>query len=102
MNDECPNPDNMPKTKVHAAQWQACVDFDVSSSLPNCKVPIHVIGFSQDMQAPPSLGKKAAELAGNGHFHLLEGLGHLSLVGHRPGVVNGRIRSIIENESNGA
>lgn len=85
-----------------AAQWQACVDFDVSGSLPDCKVPIHVIGFSQDMQAPPSLGRKAAELAANGHFHLLEGLGHLSLVGHRPEVVNNRIRSIIESESKGA
>ncbi len=84
-----------------AAQWQACVDFDVSGALPACKVPIHVIGFSQDMQAPPSLGKKAAELAGNGNFHLLEGLGHLSLVGHRPEVVNSRIRTIIEDESKG-
>ena len=57
---------------------------------------MHVIGFSQDMQAPPQLGKKAAELAGNGHFHLLEGLGHLSLCGHKPQVVNACIREIIE------
>lgn len=78
-----------------AAQWQACIDFDVTEALPHCRVPIHVVGFSQDIQAPPSLGRKAAELAGDGHFHLLEGLGHLSLVGHRPEVVNDCIRTII-------
>jgi 3-oxoadipate enol-lactonase len=78
-----------------AAQWQACIDFDVTEQLPNCTVPIHVIGFSQDMQAPPSLGRRAAELAANGQFHLLEGLGHVSLVGHRPEVVNQRIDDII-------
>lgn len=80
-----------------AAQWQACIDFDVTEQLPHCSVPIHVIGFSQDMQAPPTLGKRAAALAGDGHFHLLEGLGHLSLVGHRPEVVNGRILEIIHS-----
>ena len=78
-----------------AAQWQACVDFDVSGALPSCKVPIHVIGFSQDMQAPPSLGRAAAALAPDGHFHLLDGLGHLSLAGHRPGPVNDLIRRIL-------
>lgn len=85
-----------------AAQWQACIDFDVTEALPQCQVPIHVIGFSQDMQAPPSLGRRAADLAGNGHFHLLEGLGHLSLVGHRPAVVNACIGNIIDGIQNGA
>ncbi len=80
-----------------AAQWQACIDFDVTAQLPACSVPIHVVGFSQDMQAPPSLGKRASDLAGNGHFHLLDGLGHLSLVGHRPGTVNAKIREIISS-----
>ena len=79
-----------------AAQWQACIEFDVSDRLPACNVPIHVIGFSQDMQAPPPFGRRAADLAGDGHFHLLEGLGHLSLVGHRPEVVNDCILRIIE------
>src|SRR5262249_11646528 len=45
------------------AQWQACIDFDVEAELRGCQVPIHVIGFSQDMQAPPSLGRRAAKLA---------------------------------------
>lgn len=80
-----------------AAQWQACIDFDVSEDLPQCRVPIEVIGFAQDMQTPPSLGRRAAELAANGRFHLLEGLSHISLVGHRPEAVNNLIRSIIQD-----
>ena len=79
------------------AQWQACIDFDVTDRLPGCRVPIHVIGFSQDMQAPPQLGRRAAELAGNGRFTLLDGLGHLSLAGHRPEIVNDCIRGILES-----
>lgn len=82
-----------------AAQWQACIDFDVSEELPECRVPIEVIGFSQDMQTPPSLGRRAAELAANARFHLLEGLSHISLVGHRPEAVNTLIRSIIQDSA---
>ena len=78
-----------------AAQWQACIDFDVTDRLPQCRVPLHVVGFTQDMQAPPSLGRAAAALAPDGHFHLLDGLGHLSLVGHRPEPVNDCIRRIL-------
>jgi pimeloyl-ACP methyl ester carboxylesterase len=80
-----------------AAQWQACIDFDVVDQLPGCRVPIHVIAFSQDMQAPPSHGKLVADLAPEGHFHLLEGLGHLSMAGHRPEQVNDRIRAIVNS-----
>ena len=78
------------------AQWQACCEFDTTARLPHCEVPIHVIGFGLDMQAPPSLGRKCAGLAANGHYHHLEGLSHLSLCGHRHEVVNAAIRSIIE------
>ena len=77
------------------AQWQACIDFDVTEQLPECEVPVHVIAFSQDMQAPPSLGQRVADLARDGHYHLLDGLGHLSLVGHRPEMVNTCIREIL-------
>lgn len=83
------------ESKFLIAQWQACIDFDVEAELQRCEVPIHVIGFSQDMQAPPSLGKRAAEFAPKGKFHLLEGLGHLSLAGHRAAAVNSEIRNII-------
>jgi len=79
-----------------AAQWQACVDFDSFDRLPQCKVPLHVIAFSQDVQTPPPRGKVVAERAPQGYFHLLEGLGHCSAFGHKPDVVNDCIRGIVE------
>lgn len=76
-------------------QWQACIDFDVTEELKSCEVPIHAIGFSLDIQSPPNLGRKVAELAKDGTFHLIEGLGHLSLVGHKPDLVNRKVEDII-------
>ena len=76
------------------AQWQACIEFDVYDRLPDCRVPIHVFGFSHDMQAPWPYGKEVAERARDGHFHYFDGLGHLSLVGHRHDEVNARLAEI--------
>ena len=68
-----------------AAQWQACIDFDSLDRLPGLKVPLHVVAGTHDVQTPPAHGRRVAEAAGkNGHYHLLEGLGHLSLAGHPP------------------
>jgi len=79
-----------------AAQWDACLKYDSLERLPDCQVPLHVISFEQDLQTPPSRGQVVADAAANGHFHLLEGLGHFSIFGHRPEQVNALIRSIIE------
>jgi pimeloyl-ACP methyl ester carboxylesterase len=81
------------------AQWQACIDFDIVDQLPHCRVPIHAIGFDQDLQTPPPLVKRMASLAGNGHFHLLPGLGHVSCEVHKPDVVNAKLREIISLEA---
>jgi pimeloyl-ACP methyl ester carboxylesterase len=78
-----------------AAQWQACLDYDSTERLPKCQVPLHVIGFSEDVQTPPQRASQVAELAADGTFHLLEGLGHGSAFGHRPEVVNEKLRSIL-------
>lgn len=78
-----------------AAQWQACLDYDSSSLLPSIEVPIHAVAFSEDVQTPPQRVREVADLAANGHFHLLQGLGHGSAFGHRPDVVNATIRGII-------
>jgi pimeloyl-ACP methyl ester carboxylesterase len=78
-----------------AAQWEGCSDFSSEDRLPGCTVPLHVIGFSQDVQAPPGLGRRVAELAPQGQFHLLEGLGHCSAFGHKPEVVNECIDEIL-------
>jgi pimeloyl-ACP methyl ester carboxylesterase len=82
-----------------AAQWQACLDYDSSALLPQIKVPIHAVAFSEDVQTPPRRVREVAELAGNGHFHLLQGLGHGSAFGHRPEVVNRCLREILDSES---
>jgi pimeloyl-ACP methyl ester carboxylesterase len=78
-----------------AAQWQACLDYDSLDRLPDCRVPLHVVAFSQDLQCPPARGRLVAAAAPKGRFHLLEGLGHVSLIGHRPDAVNECIRGII-------
>lgn len=58
-------------------------------------MPLHVIGFSEDVQTPPQRARQVADLAANGTFHLLDGLGHGSAFGHRPGVVNRHVRAIL-------
>ena len=79
------------------AQWQACIDFDVEAALPKCRVPIDVIGFSEDCQAPSPMGHRAAMLAPNARFHMLPGLGHLSCEVHKPEVVNAKIWEILSS-----
>jgi pimeloyl-ACP methyl ester carboxylesterase len=81
-----------------AAQWQACLDYDSGSLLPHIAAPIHAVAFSEDVQTPPQRVREVAELAANGHFHLLQGLGHGSAFGHRPEAVNECLRSIIDSE----
>lgn len=78
-----------------AAQWQACLEYDSSALLPNTDVPIHAIAFSEDVQTPPQRVRQVSDLAANGHFHLLQGLGHGSAFGHRPDVVNACVREIV-------
>jgi pimeloyl-ACP methyl ester carboxylesterase len=78
-----------------AAQWQACLDYDSSELLPRIPAPIHAVALSQDVQTPPQRVREVAELAANGHFHLLEGLGHGSAFGHRPDVVNACVAEIL-------
>ena len=79
-----------------AAQWEGCLTFNSVDRLPSCEVPLHVIVFSQDMQCPPALGRRVAELAPKGELHLLDGLGHCSAFGHRPEQVNACIAGVLE------
>lgn len=81
-----------------AGQWEGCLTFNSADRLPTCRVPLHVIAFSQDMQTPPQLGRRVAELVPQGSFHLLDGLGHCSAFGHRPDQVNECIAGILEAE----
>ena len=82
-------------SEMLSAQWQACLEYSAISQLPNCKRPIHVIAFDQDMQTPPAKCKLVSEAAAEGYFHLLKGLGHCSIFRHKPEVVSDKIREII-------
>jgi hypothetical protein len=54
-----------------------------------------VIAFAQDVQTPPARCKQVADLAPQGHFHLLEGLGHS--FSYRSDIVNPLLRDIIDH-----
>jgi pimeloyl-ACP methyl ester carboxylesterase len=81
-----------------AAQWQACLDFDSGPLLARIAAPVHAVAFSEDVQTPPQRVREVAELAADGHFHLLQGLGHGSAFGHRPEVVNACLREIVAGQ----
>ncbi len=78
------------------AQWEPCLRFDQTDRLPSCEVPLHVIAFSEDVEAPPQDAKVVADLAPNAEYHLFEGMGHGSIYGHAHDVLNPFIRDLIE------
>jgi len=77
-------------------QWQACLDFDCREDLKTCPVPMHVISFSEDIQTAPSMCKVVSDLAPNGVFHEIPGLGHVSMTRHEPGIVADKLIEIID------
>ncbi len=79
-------------------QWEACLEFDCREHLKTCPVPFHVISFSQDVQTAPVMCKVVADLVPNGKFHELPGLGHVSMLSHRPDVVAAKLREIITSD----
>ena len=85
--------DREPKDLID--QWEACLEFDCRDGLKTCPVPFHVISFSEDVQTAPAMCKVVADLVPNGVFHELPGLGHVSMLSHRPEVVAAKLREII-------
>jgi pimeloyl-ACP methyl ester carboxylesterase len=75
-------------------QWDASLRFDQRAALPGVKVPVHVIAFNEDVQAPPQDGEEVAQLVPGAEFHLLDGLGHGSWYGHAHDRINGVIEDI--------
>jgi hypothetical protein len=61
-------------------------------------VQFHVISFSEDVQTAPSMCKVVSDLAPNGTFHEIAGLGHVSMVRHRPESVAEKLREILDSE----
>ena len=82
-------------------QWEACLAFDCRAGLAACPVPIHAIAFSEDVQTPPQMVKAVADLARHGHYHEIEGLGHVSVARGEQDVVNALIERILAAEGYG-
>ncbi len=64
------------------AQWELCLRNDQREELRSCRVPLHVLAGSEDVEVPPSLQRSVAELAPDATFELVRGAGHGSLFGH--------------------
>jgi pimeloyl-ACP methyl ester carboxylesterase len=74
-------------------QWDACLRYDQRAQLLSVRVPVHVIAFAEDVQAPPQDGQELAALIPGATFHLLDGMGHGSWYGH----AHERLNPIINN-----
>lgn len=77
------------------SQWDASLRFDQRDRLPRLRVPVHVVSFAEDVQAPPQDGEELASLIPSAEFHLLEGMGHGSWYGHAHERLNGYLESIL-------
>jgi pimeloyl-ACP methyl ester carboxylesterase len=77
------------------SQWDVSLTFDQRDRLPSVSVPVHVISFAEDIQAPPQDGEELAGLIPNAEFHLLEGMGHGSWYGHAHDELNPYIDRIL-------
>jgi pimeloyl-ACP methyl ester carboxylesterase len=78
-------------------QWEMCLRFDQTDQLPTCQVPIHVIAGAEDVQAPPQDAKVVADLAPNGTYRLIDGMGHCSIYGHLHDTLNPMIEELIRS-----
>jgi len=77
-------------------QWESCLLYDQTEQLPSCMVPMHVIAFAEDIQAPPQDGQELAEVAGNAEYTEFAGMGHGSIYGHTHDILNPFIKASIE------
>lgn len=77
------------------SQWDASLRYDQRERLPSVIVPVHVIAFAEDVQAPPQDGEELANLIPGAEFHLLEGMGHGSWYGHAHDRLNPYIEQLI-------
>jgi pimeloyl-ACP methyl ester carboxylesterase len=78
------------------SQWEPCLTFNVTESLPASTVPLEVVCFSEDVCSPPAYSAQLAELAPRARYHELAGMGHGSLFGHRPEEVSRFVRRLVD------
>jgi pimeloyl-ACP methyl ester carboxylesterase len=77
-------------------QWDASLRFDQRRQLGSVQVPVHVIAFAEDVQAPPQDGRELADLIPGATFDLLDGMGHSSWYGHAHEQLNPFIKGLID------
>jgi pimeloyl-ACP methyl ester carboxylesterase len=77
-------------------QWEASLRYDQRAQLPSVRVPMHVIAFTEDVQAPPQDGQEMAEMIPSAEFHLLADMGHASWYGHAHDTINPYILNLID------
>ena len=59
-------------------------------------LPMHVIAFDEDVQAPPQDGARARrDHPGRASYHLMMGMGHSSWFGHAHDEINPYILDLI-------
>jgi pimeloyl-ACP methyl ester carboxylesterase len=78
------------------AQWEPCVLFDQTARLPECRVPLHVVVFEEDVQAVPQDGEEVAALVPGAALHLFPGMGHCSIYGHTHDILNPFIAGLVD------
>lgn len=77
------------------SQWDASLTYDQRDRLPSVRVPVHVIAFAEDVQAPPQDGEELAGMMPTAEFHLLEGMGHGSWYGHAHDEINASLKGLV-------
>jgi pimeloyl-ACP methyl ester carboxylesterase len=77
------------------SQWDASLTYDQRDRLPSVRVPVHVVAFAEDVQAPPQDGEELADLIPTAEFHLLEGMGHGSWYGHAHDEINRYLEGLV-------
>jgi pimeloyl-ACP methyl ester carboxylesterase len=78
-------------------QWEACLLYDQRTRLPACTVPMHVLAFDEDVQAPPQDAEELVELTPTAELHRFEGMGQCSIYGHTHDVLNPFIRGLVRS-----
>ncbi|PZR00229.1 MAG: hypothetical protein DI533_06465 [Cereibacter sphaeroides] len=76
-------------------QWDASLRFDQRADLASVRVPVHVVSFAEDIEAPPQDGEELARLIPGAEFHLMEGMGHGSWYGHAHDTLNPYLEGIL-------
>jgi pimeloyl-ACP methyl ester carboxylesterase len=76
-------------------QWDASLRYDQRAALAGVTVPVHVVAFAEDVEAPPQDGEEVARLIPGAEFHLLDGMGHGSWYGHAHDRLNPFLEALV-------